>query len=64
MSDSKLPADQWKHTGYCIACRKRNYCKKQCKAHRKNAIAGAEDFFLRVTGGKKIQDALRAAKGE
>ena len=64
MSENSVPSDQWKHEGYCTACRRRNYCKSECRAHRDNVMARVHDMFLRKTGAGLIKEALRAAKGE
>jgi len=29
-----MSAEQWNEQGLCYECRKKNYCGKECKAHK------------------------------
>lgn len=62
--ENRMPAEQWKHQGFCSFCRRRTYCKTRCAAHRRNVVAAAENFFMSMTGGNLIREAVKAAGGE
>ena len=48
--------EQWKSGGDCTLCRRRNYCSKKCKEHKKlidNEVAKVTGkIFSRILGGR------------
>ena len=50
--------DQWKRGGICAMCRRKTYCKTQCRANRLYAAALIREYLRRRTGMDKIQAAL------
>ena len=55
-------SDQWKRGGICAMCRRKTYCKTQCRANRLYAAARIREYLRRRIGMDKIQAALH--KGE
>ena len=43
--------EQWKESGYCKDCRRMNYCKNKCKAHKVRT-----DRELKIAVAKAIFD--------
>lgn len=51
-------ADSWLIDGNCEVCRRKNYCKKECKLHRVNWKRSLYNAVLSATGFDKIYDAM------
>lgn len=56
--------DQWKRGGICDMCRRRTYCRKQCRANRDYAMAGIKQYLRNRMGLGKIRQALHAPEDE
>lgn len=50
--------DQWKRGGICSMCRRRDYCKTQCRANRDFAAARIREYLRRRCGIPQIEAAL------
>lgn len=51
-------ADSWLIDGNCEVCRRKNYCKKECKLHRANWKRSLYNAVLSATGIDKILDTM------
>ena len=40
-----MPSEQWKLNGQCSICRRKSYCKKQCKANKENFKTEVKNTF-------------------
>lgn len=50
--------DQWKRGGWCQMCRRKDYCKTQCRANKIYASARIREYLRRRTGIPQIEAAL------
>ena len=44
-------SDQWKGDGDCDRCRRKEYCKTECKAHRKHVKEIQDALFNQIMNG-------------
>lgn len=51
--------NQWEHNGDCSKCRRKEYCSKECSAH-KRAIKRVFAEAINQTPLKKRMDAVKA----
>lgn len=42
-----IETEQWKESGDCSICRRRDYCKTQCKAHKDALMAALKAEIAR-----------------
>ena len=47
--------DQWKQGGDCRECRRKNYCRTTCRAHRKWMQMAIRQVFAASRAGKALQ---------
>lgn len=59
----EMLSDQWKRGGICAMCRRRDYCKTQCRANRIYAAARLREYIRRRTGADQVQAALMEQAG-
>jgi len=53
-------SDQWKRGGLCAMCRRKDYCKTQCRANRLYASARIREYLRRRTGIPQSEPAMGA----
>ena len=53
-------SDQWKRGGLCGMCRRKDYCKTQCRANRVYASARIREYLRRRTGIPQSEPAMGA----
>lgn len=51
--------EQWKSGGQCSICKRKNYCKKQCKANKENFKKEMLDSFIDNVSMKSKLSALK-----
>ena len=51
--------EQWKLKGQCSICRRKSYCKKQCKANKENFN---QEVFDSVIGNVSMKSKLSTLK--
>lgn len=51
--------DQWKRGGICQLCRRKDYCKTQCRANRDFASVRIKEYIRRKTGIDKIEAVIK-----
>ena len=51
--------EQWKSGGQCSICRRKSYCKKQCKANKENFKQEMLDSFIDNLSMKSKLSALK-----
>ena len=51
-----VPSDQWKRGGICAACRRKGYCKTQCRANRDYASVRIREYIRRRMGIIQAKD--------
>ena len=51
-------ADSWLTDGNCQECRRKNYCKTECKKHRASVKRYMYNTMMSVTGMDKILDIM------
>lgn len=42
-----MTSEQWKSGGQCSICRRKSYCKKQCKANKENFKTEVKNTFTK-----------------
>lgn len=45
-------SDQWKRGGLCVMCRRKNYCKTQCRANKLSTV-GIREYLRGKRSGRK-----------
>ena len=50
--------DQWKRGGWCNMCRRKDYCKTQCRANKMYASARIREYLRRCSRIPQIEAAL------
>lgn len=60
----EVPSDQWKRGGICAACRRKAYCKTQCRANRDYASVRIREYLRRRTGIAQIQGFIHDIGGD
>lgn len=56
----EMLSDQWKRGGICAMCRRKDYCKTQCRANKMYASARIREYLRRRTQIPQIKAALGA----
>ena len=51
-------ADSWLIDGNCENCRRKKYCKTECKLHRVHRKRDMYDTLMELTGANKILNAM------
>lgn len=52
--------DQWKRGGWCNMCRRKDYCKTQCRANKMYASARIREYLRRRTQIRQMEAAMGA----
>lgn len=52
--------DQWKRGGLCSMCRRKDYCKTQCRANKMYASARIREYLRRRTQIPQMEAAMGA----
>lgn len=52
--------DQWKRGGWCNMCRRKDYCKTQCRANKMYASARIREYLRRRTQIPQMEAAMGA----
>ena len=60
----EMLSDQWKRGGICAACRRKDYCKTQCRANRDYASVRIREYVKRHFGISQIQEHLQSFGGD
>lgn len=53
---AKEHSDQWKRGGICAVCRRKEYCKTQCRANRDYASVRIREYIRRRLGMFQAND--------
>lgn len=51
-----MTKDQWKSNGDCLLCRRKDYCKTNCKAHKENIEKIIKQSLVNKLGVDKYYD--------